>query len=100
MSHAIHKFFIDDIVRMPQGAELLSVGLDPQGRQCVWAKVDQQAPMVSRRIRIYGTGHECNMPTSKFIGTFVEGPFVWHVFDIGELEQPVVTTPASAQGGA
>jgi len=80
---------IRDWVRleMPRGAEILCVqvqGLTP----CLWALVDDAAPKVGRRLRLYGTVHECDaeMTVADYVGTFqVEGgAFVFHVFDEGE----------------
>lgn len=87
----IHKFtfkiadhvFID----MPKDARILRVeaaksdfGYD---NAQLWAEVDTDQPMERREIIIRGTGHE--LPTRlgliRYIGTYMHGPFVWHVME-------------------
>jgi hypothetical protein len=76
-------------VKMPRGAELLSVGeqdrLTPTTLQ-LWALVDPDAEPRPRRIVIEGTGHPTEMNKDQFIGTVLSfgGQLVWHVFDGGE----------------
>jgi len=79
-------------IRMPKDACILSVQTqrgDPQ----LWAMVNSTAPMVGRRIRIYGTGHEMGEDLipymgSAFVGTYQlsGGALVFHVFDAGEID--------------
>lgn len=68
-------------VMMPAGAEILAVGVQADGIM-LWARVD---PAVSERqgynIAIVGTGHPAPDDTqSTYIGTVMDGPYVWHVF--------------------
>jgi len=71
-------------VMMPPGAELLSVA-NQGGTLCLWAKVDADLPPTDEVwIEIIGTGNE--IPTDmgidrNFIGTVLQNPFVWHVFE-------------------
>lgn len=68
---------------MPQLAQVLDVQM--QGRTpCLWARLDPTMPNATRYFRIVGTGHD--MPDSMewnadYIGTFQDGPFVWHLFE-------------------
>lgn len=88
----IWKFQLDhrkQQVLMPEGAEMLSVGLQggiDAGSVCLWAMVDPDSPKVTRHIKWVGTGH----PTEgegKFIGTVIleGGALVFHFFDLGEV---------------
>lgn len=73
-------------LRMPQGARLLAVQVQAED-VCLWALVDPEAPMVTRTIRVFGTGHTVRLaPTDTYIGTFQlsGGALVFHVFDGGE----------------
>jgi len=67
------------VVKMPTGAEVLSVGI--QGSTpTIWAEVDPAAKMEPRYFQVHGTGH----PISNggvFVGTAVGVPFVWHVYE-------------------
>ena len=54
---------------------------------CIWAQVDENTALVTRKIRIAGTGHD--IPENSkgiYIGTFQlrGGAFIYHVFDEGE----------------
>lgn len=86
---AIWKFvFILDTtdISMPRGAKFLHVSLQA-GEPCLWAIVDPQADKVRRLIRVRGTGYEIPDGDSELhIGTFQQGPYVWHVFDRGEID--------------
>ncbi len=86
-SKSIWKFTLEitdhQIIQMPKDAELLHVGLDPQGTPCLWALVTPTNETQGRSIIIHGTGHPVLCVVTKhdnYIGTFVQGRFVWHVF--------------------
>lgn len=71
-------------VSLPREARLLSVG-EQQNHLMIWAMVTKFNPHCIRALKIVGTGHECGMvEDSPFIGTVKIGPFVWHIFDLGE----------------
>lgn len=80
-------FLGDQSVPMPNGA--LALALMYQGDQlCLWALVDPEATAVHRRIMICGTGHPLtNADMYTYIGSVVQGPFVWHAFDGGDGEE-------------
>lgn len=89
MSRVVWKYQLDAGPRrlpMPAGAELLHVGLDPAGAPCVWALVDPAADLVARQLDVLGTGHELPDSGVAFVGSFVLGAFVGHLFDRGEAE--------------
>ena len=80
-----YPFNIDDsfTIEMPLGAEVLSVGLDPLGQQCVWALVDTSAESIPFRFALRGTGHPAEgLKASDFVGTFLMGRLVFHVFQV------------------
>ena len=69
------------LIRMPKGATLLHVGLDPNDIPCIWALINPDAPLVDRNIFIHGSGHTViRFDEGSYVGTFVQGYFVWHVF--------------------
>lgn len=50
---------------------------------CLWAMVDDFSVTQTAKIRIVGTGHPCDdVVEARFIGTVVDGSFVWHVFEL------------------
>jgi len=85
MNQRIYKYMFDvnDIVtfEMPKGATVLHVQCQ-RGTPCLWALVDLDAPVDRREFRIVGTGHPFP-DANKFehVGTFLNEPFVWHVFE-------------------
>lgn len=69
---------------MPEGAQIISAGLDPQEDMCFWALVDSSAPLEERTIWCVGTGwplDELEMPDARFIGTIRHDPYMWHIFE-------------------
>lgn len=76
-------------VLMPRSARILHVAQQPLavGDLQVWAHIDKREPMVVRKLRIYGTGHDMPGEPGRFIGTvlFNGGALVWHVYDAGEV---------------
>jgi len=69
-------------IAMPERSRVLSVGVQSGGvRQLqLWADVNPGAAIVIRRFEIRGTGHPLG-DVGRFIGTVIDGPFVWHVFE-------------------
>lgn len=67
-------------VMIPNGYQIALVGLDPNGVPCIWAIVDPERSAAEETIRIVGTGHPIPPNVRRHIGSFVQGPFVWHVF--------------------
>ena len=82
----IHKYelVIDDRteVRMPQGAEVLSVQCQ-YDKPCVWAMVDTEQPMQAHRFVVRGTGHPLTGAEGTFLATVQMrgGGLVFHVFE-------------------
>ncbi len=82
-------------IDMPEGSEILSVKTQMLGsgnrlfgndRQelCLFAAVDEENPLVPRRIRIFGTGNPMEYEHElKYIGTsqMHNGALIWHVFE-------------------
>ena len=67
----------------PEGAELLH--FDMQGRApTIWALVDPDKPVARRTFRLAGTGHPIEAEEMAHVGTCMDGPFVWHLFELVE----------------
>jgi len=76
---------------LPEGAQIVSFGLDPADNMCFWARVNTNAPKVARMVACVGTGWPLDNVYSKsngrqveFIGSLTHGPYVGHLFDLGE----------------
>ena len=51
----------------------------------VWALVDPEAPLISQRFKIIGTGTPITITGhEKFLGTVFQGHLVWHVFAVND----------------
>jgi hypothetical protein len=69
-------------IEMPfREPQILSAGLDPKGVPCLWAMVLPGEGKWKVSVRIVGTGNPVDEVVGwKFVNSFVDGPFVWHVF--------------------
>lgn len=70
-------------VEMPKFATLLSVQLQ-NGVACLWVEVDSEQPKERRTFAIYGTGNPIPNNPGEYVGTFQQGPFVWHLYEFNE----------------
>jgi hypothetical protein len=74
----------DNPISMIKGAEILTVKLQ-NGTPTLWALVDTNEYLEeSRLIVIRGTGHNIE-DNAKHITTYMDDPFVWHVFELTDL---------------
>lgn len=79
MSKVIYKYDLVHTIEMPKGAQILSIQM--QGNQpTLWALVDLSAPMEDRHFATVGTGWTVG-EGFWYITTYMDGPFVWHVFE-------------------
>lgn len=70
-------------VEMPKGAKFLTVQVQNEAA-CVWALVSPSADNETRYLEVHGTGtpiHGDMGIERKYIGTFQQPPFVWHLFE-------------------
>jgi len=76
---------LEDLVEvsMPKDSRILSLACQ-DGQICMWAKCDPDAPKVTRKFVIAGTGHPLPFGLGEFIGTVLMGPLVWHVFEFNQ----------------
>lgn len=77
---------IDDksTLEMPRGAKILCLQVQ-KGRPCIWAIVEVNEPLVTRRFSTYGTGQNVPYPAQlrNYVGTYQldAGSLVFHVFE-------------------
>ena len=88
MSKTIWKFEVPVTdrarVAMPAGARVLSVEIGKGlGVVWLWAEVDPAADVGDRGFRVVGTGNPLpeGVEDMRFLGTVLDGPFVWHVYE-------------------
>ena len=79
----IWKFKVENVIEMPKGAEILAVQLQDSFNACIWAKVDpEEEEREKRRFEVIGTGHNFYDTNKKYLATWQDGMFVWHLFEI------------------
>lgn len=73
---------------MPIEAKVLTV--QPQRHlPTVWAEVDpDDVDTLPRWFTVVGTGHPLPDWEMSYVGTWQDGPFVWHLYLLDEGEQP------------
>jgi hypothetical protein len=78
----------NQVVQVPRYGRPIHVH-EQGGEVCAWVLVDDSNPKVDYVFSVYGTGHPIpdSPATSVYVGSAHVGPFVWHVFDRGEVIQ-------------
>lgn len=88
--YCIYKYPLNNIpggniIEMPEDAQILKLGYDPNGVLCIWAFVQPDLPKKNKTILLAGTG----WPFEKeewmklhYINTVNDGPYVWHAFEV------------------
>jgi hypothetical protein len=71
---------VDLVIGMPRGAQVVEVAWQDDV-MCIWAIVDDAAPIESRYFEVVGTGHQAP-DGGKYVGTAHVPPFVWHLFEV------------------
>jgi hypothetical protein len=89
MSRQVWKFPLGTmaVLSAPASAKVVLVALDSATDQpAIWLEVDQDLPKVERIFGIYGTGHSIEgnggFPSPLHVGSVVQAPFVWHVYEL------------------
>jgi len=85
LKYPLHTSLENSILSLPEDFDVLKVDVSPNPpyQACLWALVDPDAPKKDYRIWIRGTGHDIDpelLDNSVHIGTWFNGPFVWHAF--------------------
>ena len=79
----IYKYTLDSqdcTLHLPKGAEILTIQLQ-NGIPTLWALVNPMTVTEERHICIVGTGWQVE-DNMKYITTYMDGYFVWHVFEL------------------
>lgn len=81
----IWKYSLDGImseIQMPLDAQVLTVQTQNGQGHFLWALVNPMNDLETRKFTIVGTGNPFDSADTKYIGTFQDVPFVWHLFEI------------------
>lgn len=76
----IWKFRLNTTIQMPMDAQILTVQKQ-DGEPTIWAMVNTENELETRNFTIIGTGNSFDDKDIKYIGTFQDSPFVWHLFE-------------------
>jgi hypothetical protein len=98
MAAKIYKYPLEitdlQLLRLPAGYRILSVGLDGGGEPAMWAVVDpDEKAGTFLNVWVVGTGNPADeldpswQAGWSFVGTITMPPFVWHVFAQVNLER-------------
>lgn len=75
---------VDDqrhIFDLPPGPIVHAGRQHRSGQVEVWVEVDSDQPPEPIAFQCYGTGHPIPAD-ADYIGTSIDGPFVWHVYEV------------------
>lgn len=90
----IHKYEFDienvdakDCIKvdMPLTAKIISVGSQQEGHISIWAVVDPDMTLMrTKKFAAIGPGESIKVRPEdlRFMGTVMDGPFVWHIFQV------------------
>jgi hypothetical protein len=83
MIKQIWKYKVENVIEMPKEAEILSVQIQngQMFNACIWVKVNPENELEKRQFEVIGTGHSFEDSNKEYIGTYQDGPFVWHLFE-------------------
>lgn len=68
-------------IRLPRGAQLLTLQMQA-GRPFLWCLIDTDNEEQDWRMVIYGTGRRIAPGPHVYIGTYQNGAYVWHLFEV------------------
>lgn len=71
-------------IEMPTGARILTIQVQERAPNMpsIWVLCDDKAPPLERHFQIIGTGHTADVEADKYVGTWQQGGFVWHLFEV------------------
>ena len=77
-------------LEIPEGSLILHFAMQVPN-PTIWARVNSSPdmPMVERKFIIKGTGHDLGVDNLRYIGTTLDGSYVWHLFEIIEDKAPI-----------
>ena len=69
-------------IYMPIGAKILTVQLQ-MGVPCLWVEVNpEEEGQEQRQFQVVGTGRGLSKNPRNHIGTWQDGAYVWHLFEL------------------
>ena len=65
---------------MPENGRVIHFA-DQNGVYHIWAEVDPEEFCTNRTFRIVGTGQSIPEGNNEYLGTILDGVFVWHLYE-------------------
>jgi hypothetical protein len=84
MMHTIWRFDVGlfgATVEIPAGATIVHVGIVREAIH-IWARVNPEAATIERRFQVLPTGAPFDPADGQYVGTVIDEPLVWHVFEV------------------
>lgn len=85
MTYCIWKYKIPKLgeftLDIPSGSVPLHVAVQHE-EPCMWWRVNAAAPLQTRFFQVVGTGHGFDAGKREYIGTWLDGNFVWHLWEV------------------
>jgi len=68
-------------LELPKGAVFLHAECQ-DNVPMFWFRIDKRNELETRKFYLIGTGHPYNPIGMRYLKTFIQGPFVWHLHEI------------------
>lgn len=87
MRCAVNKYEIHQTLEfttlMPEGASVVAIGIDGEGKPHMWAKADPYVRKVTRIFRVLQTGALWDDDVWTYVGSYAtgHGVFQWHLLE-------------------
>jgi len=75
-------------IELPLGAVFLHAECQ-HNNPVMWFRVDTENETEKRTFTMIGTGHKFEPMGQRFLTTFTQGPFVWHLHETYQIGQKV-----------
>jgi len=67
-------------LEMPRGAQVVHIGI-VKGVPSILARVKPDTETEIRRFALFGTADDIPADVGRYLGTFEDGGYIWHVFE-------------------
>ena len=75
-------------ILLPKSAQIIKIGKDYNNEDCIWAIVNpREQEKEEKYFIIAATGELWDENQIKYIGTYFDGGYVWHVLEVIEWEE-------------
>jgi hypothetical protein len=79
--NVVYKYNLSSVEHLiPEGFTPVHAGVDPNGDVCVWAEVNPAAAPQAVRFFVVATGAPVIEGHWTHVATYIDDPFVWHVY--------------------